>query len=154
MKKVIIALDYNPSAERVAEKGYEVAKAMGAEIMLVHVITEAAYYAYEYSPIMGFQSKFRKDTLALVEDIRKEAEEYLAASVKHLGDTAIKSMVLDGNTTDAILKCAGEWQADLLVMGSHSHHGIDRLLGSDTATQVLKHAKLALLTIPTDENSI
>ena len=31
MKKVLIALDYNPTAQKVAEVGFGIAKAMGAE---------------------------------------------------------------------------------------------------------------------------
>ena len=39
MKKVLIALDYNPTAQKVAEHGFELATAMKAEIILLHVIT-------------------------------------------------------------------------------------------------------------------
>ena len=55
MKKVLIAIDYDPSAEKVAEAGYAMAMAMSADIVLLHVIAEPAYYStMEYSPIMGF----------------------------------------------------------------------------------------------------
>ena len=40
MKKILIAVDYDHSAQIVAEKGYEIAKSMGAEVILLHVITE------------------------------------------------------------------------------------------------------------------
>ena len=55
MKKVLIALDYNPTAQKVAESGYSIAKAMNAEVILLHVISDQVYYSsMEYSPIMGF----------------------------------------------------------------------------------------------------
>ncbi len=38
MKKVMIALDYDPSSVKVAEKGYALAKTMGAKIILMHVL--------------------------------------------------------------------------------------------------------------------
>jgi nucleotide-binding universal stress UspA family protein len=151
MKKILIAIDYNPSAERVAETGYLFAKALNAEVVIVHVITEPAYYAIEYSPIMGYQGGYTSGTIDLIEDIKKEAENFLAASVKHLGDNSIKTMVLDGETTDSILKYSEEWNADLIVMGSHSHKGLERLFVSDTAVHVLKNSKLPLLTIPTQD---
>ena len=40
MKKVLIAIDYDPSAQKVAEAGYAMAMAMGANILLLHVIAE------------------------------------------------------------------------------------------------------------------
>ena len=33
MKKVLIALDYNPTAQKVAETGYSLAKAMKAKVI-------------------------------------------------------------------------------------------------------------------------
>lgn len=42
MKKVLIALDYDPSSIIVAKKGYSLAKSMGAEITLMHVIYDPA----------------------------------------------------------------------------------------------------------------
>ena len=54
-KKVIIALDYDPTAQKVAEVGFSMAKAMKAEVILLHVISDPVYYStVEYSPIMGF----------------------------------------------------------------------------------------------------
>lgn len=151
MKRILIALDYNPSAEKVAETGYALAKAMQSEVTLVHVITDPAYYAMEYSPIMGYQGTYTTDTIALIDDIKKEAEKFLAASVTHLGDSSIKTIVLEGETTDAIIEYSKDWDADLIVMGSHSHKGLDGLLATDTAAYVLKHSKIPLLAIPTDK---
>ena len=55
IKKVLIALDYDPTAQRVAELGFSIANAMKAKIVLLHVINEPKYYSVAgYSPIMGF----------------------------------------------------------------------------------------------------
>ena len=95
MKKVLIAIDYDPSAQKVAETGYAVAKAMQAEVTIIHVITEAAWYALEYSPIMGYQGGYTAGTNELAADILKDAENYLAATVQHLGDNNIKILALN-----------------------------------------------------------
>jgi nucleotide-binding universal stress UspA family protein len=55
MKNILIALDYDPSAEKIAEAGYALAKAIGAKVTLIHVIADSAYYStLEYSPVMGY----------------------------------------------------------------------------------------------------
>lgn len=150
MKNILIALDYNPSAEKVAEAGYALAKAMKAEVTIVHVIAEPAYYAVGYSPIMGYQGGYTNGISDVVDGIKKEASEFLAAAVKHLGDPKIKTTALSGdNIEDVILKYAESHKMDLIVMGSHRHHGFDRLLMPDVAVQVVKHAKIPLLVIPT-----
>ena len=53
MKKILIALDYNPSAEKIAEAGYALAKATNAAVILMHVVADPVYYSnLDYSPIM------------------------------------------------------------------------------------------------------
>jgi nucleotide-binding universal stress UspA family protein len=55
MKKVLIALDYDQTAQKVAEVGFAMAKAMNAEVTLLHVLSESIYYSSaEYSPVIGF----------------------------------------------------------------------------------------------------
>lgn len=55
MKKVLIALDYNPNAQKVAELGFSLAKTMKADVTLLHVLANAAYYASaEHVMVLGF----------------------------------------------------------------------------------------------------
>ena len=56
MKKILIALDYDPTAQKVAETGHKLAKAMKAQTYLLHVVSDSTYYSSpNYSPIMGFE---------------------------------------------------------------------------------------------------
>lgn len=151
MKKILIAIDYTPAAQKVAEIGYAIAKALKAEVAIAHVITEAAFYAIDYSPIMGYKGSYTEGAKEVVQDIKKEAENFLAASVQHLDDKNIQTMVLEGDTMQAILNCCKEWRADMIVLGSHSHHGLDRIFGTDTAHYILKHSGIPMLAIPTEE---
>jgi nucleotide-binding universal stress UspA family protein len=50
LKKVLIALDYDPTAQKVAETGYSLAKAMGAEVILLHAISDPVYYSSSFRP--------------------------------------------------------------------------------------------------------
>ena len=55
MKKILIALDYDPSAQKIAEAGFLLAKSMNAEATLLHIIADPVYYSSTiYDPIMGF----------------------------------------------------------------------------------------------------
>lgn len=151
MKKVLIAIDYTPAAQKVAETGYTIAKALHADITLVHVITEAAFYAIDYSPIMGFKGNYTDGAKEVVMDIKNEARLFLDAAVQHLGDSSINTMILEGETTEAILTSSKDGKADLIVLGSHSHHGLERIFGTDTAAYILKHSSVPLLAVPTDD---
>lgn len=148
MKKVCIALDYNPSASKIAETGHSLARSLEAELTLVHVITDAAYYAVDYAPFMGFETPFMHTYSELAEDLRNGAEKYLSASSQHLGSRNIKTAVLTGDTANAILDYASEQNIDLLVIGTHSHTGLANILMGNTAVRLVKHSKIPILVVP------
>ena len=152
MKKICIALDTSPSAQKIAELGHIYAKALNAEITLVHVVNDISYYSMNYDPIMGYAGFLTSNTLDLVEGLKKESEKFLTASAKHLKDENIKTAVLDGDPADAILEFAKAWNADLIVMGTHSRSGLANLLMGSIAVEVLKQSKIPVLIIPTKDN--
>jgi nucleotide-binding universal stress UspA family protein len=152
MKKICIALDTSPSAEKIAELGYSYAKALKAEVTLIHVINDMSYYSMNYDPIMGYAGFLTNNTIELVEDLKKESEKFLVASAKHLKDDTIKTAVLDGDPSSAILEFANNWKADLIVMGTHSRSGFANLLMGSIAVEVVKHSKIPTLIIPTKDN--
>ena len=152
MEKVLIAIDYNLCAQKIAETGFEYARAMKAEVCIVHAIADIAYYSMEYSPIMGFEG-FRADSSFETEEQQQnEANRFLAAVVKHLGGSNIKTKVLDGKTAEAILQYACEYKADLIVIGAHSHNGIEKIMGN-VAAKVIKNAVIPTLIVPADKLS-
>lgn len=151
-KNILIALDYHPSAEKVAKEGYEFAKGMNANIIIVHVYAEPAFYAVDYSPIMGYKGAYTDGAKAVVDDIKKEGVAFLEAVASHLGDPAIKTVALSGDTIEkAILDYADNNSIDLIIMGSHARHGIGKLLMPDLSEHMIKHSKIPILIIRTDK---
>ncbi len=153
MNKILIALDYEPSAEKIAETGNTIAKALKAEIVLLHVIAEPAYYSsMEYSPIMGysgFMDTFNVEISdALKNNITNLSQEFLEKSKTHLGNENIKTLVTEGSFAESIVKCAENEHADLIVMGSHGRRGLDKLLMENVAEKVLQLSKVPVLVIP------
>ena len=152
MKKILIALDYNPSAEKIAETGFALAQAMGAEVILIHVLAEPSYYStLDFSPIMGYTGFSSPDMLMLVDDteIRKASEAFLAQSKMHLGDERITTLIGEGDCADAILKACSELKVDIIVMGTHSRSGFDKILMGSISQKVLNHVEIPVLVIPT-----
>jgi len=47
-KKVLIALDFDPTALKVANIGFTLAKSIGAEVILLHVIINMLTYTLTY----------------------------------------------------------------------------------------------------------
>jgi nucleotide-binding universal stress UspA family protein len=152
MKKILIALDYSPSAEKIAETGYALAKSSQAEVILMHVVADPIYYSnLDYSPIMGYTGFSSPEMLSLIdmEEVKKASRDFLEQSKKHLGDEGITTLVGEGDCADAILNAASDLNVDTIVMGTHSRRGLDKILMGSIAEKVLHHATVPLLIIPT-----
>ena len=154
MKKVLIALDYNPTAQKIAEEGYALSKSISAQTTLLHIISDAAYYSSDiYSPLMGYDSftdiKFIETASA--EDLREAALDYLDKTKQHLNDSTIQSVVKEGDFGEQILQTATEINADIIVMGTHSHGTLEKLFLGTVASSVLEHTKIPVFMVPTGE---
>ena len=152
VNKVLIALDYNPTAQKVAEAGFSMAKSMNAEVVLLHVIIDPMFYSSEgYSPIMGFTGytytgEVQSDS---VDGLKTATLEYLDKSKQHLGDNTIQTMVKEGDFADSILEAAKEVNADIIVIGSHSRKWLENIVMGSVTEKVLRHSSLPLFIIPT-----
>jgi nucleotide-binding universal stress UspA family protein len=152
MKKVLIALDYDPAAQKIAETGYALAKSMNAKVILLHVISDPAYYSsLNYSPILGYDSFSNLDIVqtTAVEELKKAAKNYLDKSKQHLGDETIETVIKDGDFGESILDTAKEMNVDIIVMGSHGRRGFDKILMGSVAEKVLHKTTIPLFVIPT-----
>ncbi|MBS1730848.1 MAG: universal stress protein [Bacteroidetes bacterium] len=151
MKKILIALDYDSSAQSIAENGVALAHAMNAQAILLHVISDASHYAsVNYSPVMGFDMFNSLDLMQSdsTENLKNAAQQYLLNTIRHLGDQGIMAIVKEGDYGDMILATAKELQVDIIVMGTHSRHGLDKFLMGSVAEKVLHKSTIPLYIIP------
>ena len=156
MKKVLIALDYDPTAQKVAETGFSLAKTMGAEVILLHVISDPVYYSStEYSPIMGFTGYMDMAPLQLdsVDGLNKASQHFLDKSKQHLGDKAIQTLVKEGDFAESILKVAKDLHVDVIVMGSHSRKWLEKIVMGSVTEKVLNHTSIPLFIVPTKKHN-
>ncbi len=151
MKKILIALDDNAGAQKIAESGYELAQALHAETILLHVTSDSTYYSsLNYSPILGFDSFSNLDIVQTdtVMELKRTAGDYLDNVKLSLGDKAIETVVKEGDYAENILQTAKEMNVDLIVMGTHSRKGLDKVLLGSIAENVLHHTTIPMYIIP------
>lgn len=150
MKKVLIAIDYNPVSEQVAEAGYELGKKMDSQICLLHVSAEVSYYGTTYPPFMGFEgySGMATADYNMITEMHKIGEDYLKKAKEHLKDDSVKTHLAQGDTAKAILEYAEEWGADLIVMGTHSHSALEKIFMGTVASSVIEKTKVPVYLIP------
>ena len=150
-QKILIALDYDPGAQIVAEEGFALAKGLSAQVFLLHVLADDLYYSSTaYSPIMGFSGYMNPDAEQMQDTDRlfKAAQLFLAASKQHLGEESIETFVKEGDFATTILATARNLDADMIVMGSHGQKWQDVSHTGSVTKKVLHETVLPLLIIP------
>ena len=156
LKKVLIALDYNPTAQKVAETGFSLAKSLNAEVTLLHVITDPVFYATSgFSPIMGYNGYVDVTPIVIdsVDGLKNASLQYLDKARQHLGDKTIQTLVKEGDFAETILKTAKELHADIIVLGSHSQKWLENIVMGSVSEKVLHHSSIPLFIIPTRKHN-
>ena len=149
MQKILIALDYNPTAQKIAEQGYALAKSMNAHVTLLHVISDVFYYSdLNYSPIMGFYGNEYFSTVNN-DDLTTAAYKFLNKTKEFLGDNVIEVHVEQGEVAESILKIAEKINCNIIVMGTHSKKWLEKIMLGSVAEAILSDIKIPLFIIPT-----
>lgn len=141
MKKILIALDYDPTAKEVASAGFSLCKSMNAEITLLHVVSKPITYYASYQAMAPL--------LINTDELKAASQIFLDKLKKYLGDETIKTLIKEGDTSYLILETAKEINADIIVLGTRSRNWLDTIIMGSVAESVLKDTTLPLFIIPT-----
>ncbi len=156
MKKVLITLDFDSTAQKVAAQGYALAKEMKAEVILLHVIADSSYYSsLIITPMSEFGGFGSADFIHKMntDGVTNAAQIFLDKIKKHLDDKAIKTQVESGDIAEVVLKTAKHVHADIIVMGSHSRRWLEQIVMGSVTEKVLHHTTIPLFIIPTKKQN-
>ncbi|MDC9719910.1 MAG: universal stress protein [Gammaproteobacteria bacterium] len=134
---ILVAIDLNEEADKVAQKAYKIGLQSGAKITLIHV-TEPLSYAYGGDIPM--------DLSAIQKQLHDHAQQRMETFVKQqqLGD--VDQLLVSGHIETEVHRVANELSTDLIVVGSHGRHGLALLLGS-TSNGILHGATCDVLAV-------
>jgi nucleotide-binding universal stress UspA family protein len=138
MKKILVGLDESPHAPRVLERAVEQARLEGAELVLLHAVAMPIALPEEAYAIQPERLPALMIELARVR-LRRVAESVPA-------DIRSRVRVELGGPWHVIVDTAKAENVDLIVIGSHGYHRIDRMLGT-TAARVVDHADRSVLVV-------
>jgi nucleotide-binding universal stress UspA family protein len=84
--------------------------------------------------------------------LKRDGEQHLAEARSRVAAAgiAVESVLVEcfaRRTSDLILEAAKQWQADLIVLGTHGRRGISRLFMGSDAEQVLRGASVPVLLV-------
>jgi nucleotide-binding universal stress UspA family protein len=138
-KHILVPTDLSEGAEQAFDYACELARGLGAQIHLLHVIT---------IPALGVPELGVALTSSMIDQMVVESQ----AAVDRLARTRCTAqlgqvMVKIGDARDVINQTSKELGIDLIVMGTHGRRGITRALLGSVAETVVRSAPCAVLTV-------
>lgn len=137
-KNILIATDLSENSHHVAKQAKQIAEKSKAKLYAIHVL--------EHSPV-AYASEFTIPLDVNVEQtIEASARNALLKFAKKY-EIPVKNLFFENGSVKAVVeKIANKIKADLIIVGTHSHHGLDVLLGSH-ANAILHVAKCDVLVV-------
>lgn len=140
-KRIFVPVDGSEPSLQAVRLACRIAAESGGELRLAHVLDRGAYLTgYDVGGASG----------ALYEALQTSASSILAeahAEALEAGARADTLLVNEMGTSlgEAVASAATEWNADLIVVGTHGRRGPSRLLLGSGADQVIRLAPVPVL---------
>ena len=141
IQTILATTDFSDESRSGVRYAVALAEKMHASVALLHIIEQPSRLSGEESIILA-----REDSE--VTTLAGERLEVLAKLESKSGVT-VTSTVRTGNPFNEITTAASEDAADLIVIATHGHTGVTRVVLGSTAERVVRHAPCPVLTVPT-----
>jgi nucleotide-binding universal stress UspA family protein len=144
-KKILVATDGSTLSKKAVRSAIDLASSLGADLVALYVVPNYPVSYFEGGVTISNQEIARTEKQwadqgqAVVDAVSGAAE---ARGLKAKGVIARSNLV-----AEAILAAAKRHKCELIVMASHGHRGLKRiLLGSETQ-HVLTHSAIPVLVL-------
>jgi nucleotide-binding universal stress UspA family protein len=139
-RRILVTLDGSDTSRKALVAALQIARDAGGRVQMLHVFNELAYLnGFEASgQIAGMAHDYGAKVLA------QGAEIAQAAGVEH------EERLLEEpgrGLGQVVADAARDWDADLLVVGSHGRRGFDRLVLGSGAEKIIRQATVPVLVI-------
>lgn len=151
--KILLAIDGSKYSQAATQTLASAFRTQDAEVRVLQVVEPLVFstppqMAPGYAPEMAPR----------LQDQLKQARESVERAAENLRKAGFKadSRVADSEIRTGILDTAGNWHADLIILGSHGEKGLRKFLLGSVSEFVARHAHCSVLVVrkPPDHENV
>jgi nucleotide-binding universal stress UspA family protein len=146
LQTILVPVDGSPGGALALGAARELARATGARLSLRQVVVPASSYFVHASAVHGaIYLDPRWD-----EDAVSGARAYVQSLIGHLTGEGLQcegDVLVEDSVADALVRSAGEQQADLIAMSSEAHTGAARAILGSVTDAVVRTARCPVLVL-------
>ena len=145
-KRIMVAVDESFMTNKVLSTAIDLAKVSGAQLTICHAVDETIFAHREVEMMLpnSVGKAEYKMRLGAQGFLGKAAETARAAGVE------VETKMIESeekHVSDMLADAAAEWQADLLVVGSHGRRGMERFFVGSVAERLVRKVQTSLLLV-------
>lgn len=133
---ILHATDLSNEHSHLAQQAADIAKHFNANLYLLHVIELPT--SVQLAQGLGFTE--------LAHPVKDDAQTVLSMIGDSVGVPAERQIVEIGSVKDHIFNAVKQFNCQLIIIGSHSFHGLPAFLGN-TASITVNHAPCDVMTL-------
>lgn len=144
ISRILVPIDFSEDSDRAIAAAIELARAVDAEIDVVHVWRLTAYASMPAAGLVPAEA---------TQAMRDGDAERLDAKVAEVREAGIgcTGHLVDGMPSQEVVDAAKRFGADLIVMGTRGRTGLKHVLLGSVAERVARTADCPVLTVKADE---
>ncbi len=145
VKKILAPIDFSEHSMEAMRTAMEMAKDVGAEVHLMHVIAPHHHFIPLPLATNAEQSRELAREAAMIE----QAEQELARIKKDdFGDSKkVFTYCVVGHPVEKLAEYAKEQDIDLIVMSTHGRSSVEHMLLGGTTEKLVRNAPCSILVI-------
>jgi len=149
IEKILFPTDFSVTSECAMQYAIEFAKRFDAELEIVHVLFDESQVVAFYLPQVTFQNLDKE----LEEGAKKQFDEFLK-KYPELSEIRYTTKLLKGTPFLEIISEAKEYDADVIVIGTHGRTGLEHVLFGSTAEKVVRKAPCPVFSVRFKDNDV
>jgi nucleotide-binding universal stress UspA family protein len=127
-RSIVVGVDFGPGGDDAIVEGVKrIAEGWATELHGVHVLDPNDVFDHPAMPALFGEEKFLEQAPQV---IRQRIEEVARVRAAAVPPQALRIHARIGKTVEVLLQMAADYEADLIVVGTHERRGLERLLGS------------------------
>ncbi|MDB5146425.1 MAG: universal stress protein [Mucilaginibacter sp.] len=151
IRKILIGIDESEFSRYAAAYGFDIAHTYGAEVGLVNIVEPVVVPTDTQDGLLGmpFDTNLNLPGTELETLQVNRSATLLDQAAKEWGTgLEIAQFTQYGSTAEGIIECSKEFNADLIVIGTHRRTGIDKFFLGNVAEQVVNKSLIPVLVVP------
>jgi len=144
IKNILVALDYGDTCQGVFSQAIELARPLDANLNLLNVLKPEADVSLTNSPYSDRDWKVYADRYCDLETASLTLLKNLTDKAKETGIHAEFTQKI-GSPGPVICQLAENWNADLIIVGSHGRKGVSEILLGSVSNYVVHHATCSVM---------